>query len=212
MVKLKEEERGRAFKQGARYLGLGLTETIELYEANLHLLESGMSVGKTNAPVGLQAFFEYSDMMHGGAYASPVGKIPFFMADPTKSKWYAGELRNLPQEGLASYLAKFFSGTDSESAATEIIMDGNVPHVFPKFLSDQAYAAVRVSFGQAVTTDLFKTASTGVSTLVEGPSKAYERVKPKKKPEEEEEGYSEELMQEVLASLAMAAKTAAAVG
>lgn len=157
------------FEFGARILGMSVDAFVKLYQSTIEILKTGIITGKTNAPLGLIHTLEYADFLHGGAYASPVNKIPFFMVNPSLSPYYAGELRNLPNpNSIGGYLALFFAGTNAEQNAIEVLMDGNVPHVLPKLLSDQAYAQIKILYSQAATTDLFKTASTGVKTLVEG--------------------------------------------
>lgn len=172
MVKVvkEKEPKGGTFSLTTQFLE-------RIYKDTLVLLGESVKVGKTNIPQGLIAQLKFADMLHGGAYAAPINQRPFFMPDPSISPYFAGELRNIPSQGLASYLASFFTGSNAEILAAEIIMDSNVPHVFPKVLSDEAYAKVVILFAQTATTANFLTASTGVRTLIEGASQAFETAK-----------------------------------
>lgn len=196
----REPSGGSTFKVTAEVLE-------RLYRDTLQVLSLGVKAGSANNIMGVISIDKLADMLHGGAYAVPINELPFFLPDPTKSPYYAGELRNLPSEGLASYLAQFFAGTNAEQNAIEILMDANAPHVFPKILSDQAYARHVILYSQAATSTLFTTVGTGLKTYVESATKALEAVEGKGGGED-----TDEIAQNVKAALASAATTAEAIG
>lgn len=151
------------FEFGARVLKISVDALVEIYNTTIGVLQEGITVGKTNAPLGLMAELAYFDLLHGGAYAAPQQLIPWHMKDRTKSPYYTGELQALPQ-GV---------GADNYN---EIMYDSNVPHVFPKLLSDETFGRIEITFAQAATIDFFKNFSTGVSTMVEGIGKGAANV------------------------------------
>jgi hypothetical protein len=146
-----------------------------LYDRTMAILEEGIKKGATNAPLGLISFMAYIDFLHGGAYAAPINEIPFFMKDPSKSKWYAGDLQNTDvAQGLGGFLGSILGGLNAGPLVQEVFADANVPHVFPKLMSDTQYAMFKAIFAWLTTTDLLKSASTGVATFVEATGRAIE--------------------------------------
>ena len=141
---------------------------VRIYDLTVEMLREGIAKGSTNAPLGLISFMAYADLLHGGAYAAPINELPFFMKDPTRSKWYAGELENVDvPQGLGGWLGSVLGGLNAGPFVQEIVKDSNVPHVFPKLLSDESYAMLKAVFAWFTSTDLLKSAGTGVKTFVE---------------------------------------------
>ncbi len=166
------------FEFAASLYGVTVDAVVEIYKATIGTIKQEIDEGATNAPLGLGGQLKMADLLHGGAYAAPINQRPYYLATPNKSPYYAGDLKNLWGTGLAGFLATLGAGLNASNLADEILIDANVPHVFPKFLSDEVYAMIRVGYAQALTTDLFKTASTGVSTLVKSGVDAAERLAP----------------------------------
>jgi hypothetical protein len=156
-------------------LAIANESVLALYNSTMGMLEEGIKKGATNAPLGLVSFLAYVDLLHGGAYAAPINQLPFFLADKTKSKYYAGDLQNLDvAQGLGGFLASLLGGLNAAPLVREVFENANVPHVFPKLLSDETYAILKAIFAWFTTVDAFKTVSTGVSTFVEATGRAVE--------------------------------------
>lgn len=170
----RESKATSGFEFGARVLGTTVEGIRAIYHDTIHVLEQGIITGKTNAPMGLMSLLVYFALLHGGSYAAPINKIPYYMKDPTKSPYYGGDLDHLPGPGVAGFFATALAGVNASDLAIETITNANVPHVFPKLLDDQTFAITKILYAQAATTDLFKSASTGVKTLVEGVSGGFE--------------------------------------
>lgn len=171
----------------------------KLYADTLQVIRDGLDVGAANGVVGIDSVDLLWDLLHGGAYARPINELPFFRPDPDASPYYAGDLRNITTKGLVSYLADFFAGTDAESLAAEVEMNANVPHVLPKLISDQAYARHIVLRSQAASAGLFNTIGTGLKTYVAAGKEVLGAAK-----KDEQEGYSEDLLKKLSATLASA--------
>lgn len=148
---------------------------LELYRQTMSLLEEGIKKGNANAPLGIVAFMAYVDLLHGGAYTAPITQRPFFMADKTKSQYYSEGLVNqdTPQ-GFGGRLASVLGGLNSGPLVQEVFENANVPHVFPKLLSDEMYANLKAIFAYFTTSDLMKKASADVKTIVEAGATAIE--------------------------------------
>jgi hypothetical protein len=155
-----------AFSFGAELLNISIDKLVQLYIANLDVIKAEINAGKSNAVVGYMGTLKYADILHGGAYAAPVNLRPFWMTDPTKSPYNPPGV-NLPVPGWADFASSAASGTSATFWMKEVIWDGNVPHVFPKLLSDECYMMIKQSFAQGVTADLFGKVTTSLSTLVE---------------------------------------------
>jgi hypothetical protein len=135
----------------------------------------------------------FFDIAHGGAYACAVNQRPFFMANPSDSPYFAGELRNLTSgASLFNIISDFFVGTSPALQIQEIMMDANCPHVFPKLLSDEAYSRFMIAFTTSTAGDLFKSGASSVSTLVESGTKGIKTLtEAGKNVAETVEGYTE---------------------
>jgi hypothetical protein len=146
---------------------------LRLYEITINVLKQAIQEGSVDMPLGLFALMVYTDILHGGAYACPVNQLPYYLSDPTKSPYYAGALNNTQaNEGFLGWLIAVLGLTNPGNAVHEILVDANCPHIFPKLLSDEAYAAIKILFSQVATTDVFKSVGTGVKTYVEAAHEA----------------------------------------
>ncbi len=142
----------------------------ETYERVLPLMEKAIDSGKSNTVEGLIGLLGMFELLHGGAYAAPMNKRPYFMKNPKESKWYAGDVQNQYSQGLLGFLAQAFSGQNGSALADEVLVNANVPHVLPKLISDEAYAMFRLLFAQASTTQLFQQAGTGLKSYTDAAS------------------------------------------
>lgn len=135
-------------------LALGLTDDlVSVYQSTIAIIEEAIKAGKTNVPMGMLAMVMYADLLHGGAYKEPVEKLPYYSKDPNNQP-----IIDLP---LAA-----------KEAQKEVMFNSNNKHIFPKLLSDQAYFIIKEWADIGMTVDVFKNASTGLSTLVESSGKA----------------------------------------
>jgi hypothetical protein len=146
---------------------------IRLFEATLAVIQDGIKAGKACGPIGLMSLLMYADFLHGGSYAAPINERPFFMQDPSTSPYYAGDLKNTDaSQGFIGWLLSILGVTNAGPLNQEIFIDANVPHVFPKLLSDDAYAAFLVFFAHLSSQEVMQKAGTNLTTLVEAIGKA----------------------------------------
>jgi hypothetical protein len=164
------------FEFGAHVLDVSVNALVKIYETTVSVMVEGIKAGKTNTPLGLIHTLGYYSLLHGGAYAAPINQRPFYLKNPATSPYYSGELQNLVNDSWVAWLANSTAGTSASKMANEILIDANVPHVFPKLLDDETFAQMKILYAQAATTDLFQKSATGVTTLVEGITKGLERV------------------------------------
>jgi hypothetical protein len=173
----KRRPRTLARLEGKKSLAQANESLLNLYNTTMGMLEEGIKKGATNAPLGLISFLTYIDLLHGGAYATPINQRPFYMEDKRKSPYWAGNLQNLDvANGLGGFLASILGGLNAGPIVREVFEDSNVPHVFPKLLSDETYAVLKAIFCWFTTVDAFKTVSTGVSTFVEAVGRTTESI------------------------------------
>lgn len=194
-----------AFEFGARVLKISVEGLLQLYEVTIDVLLEGIKAGRTNPNMGLQALMGYFDLLHGGAYACPINQLPHYAPVMDKSIYYAGDLRNKPIMTWLAWLAQNTAGENATDMMCEVLEDANAPHVFPKLLSDPMYAQLKLSFAQSMSMEFFSTATTGVSTLVEGVGTGIGRAAGGLSKvgvgQGGEEGYSEASIQRLLALL-----------
>ncbi|MGD0645905.1 MAG: hypothetical protein ABSA75_13445 [Candidatus Bathyarchaeia archaeon] len=141
---------------------------ITLFSEILETVRKGIDVGNVNMPQGLISTIILADILHGGAYAVPSNELPFYLSDPSLSKYWAGSVKTNEgaDTGLAGDIANVFGVQNADYTYREINQDSNVPHVFPKLLSDQAYATIRATFQWLTTQAAFTAGVTNVATLV----------------------------------------------
>jgi hypothetical protein len=203
------------FEFGAEVLRINIDALLHIYDTTLEVMREGMAVGKLQTAQGLLHTLNYYDLLHGGAYAAPINARPWYLKNPSQSPYYAGSLQNLIDQTWVSWLAQNTAGTSATQMANEIFTDANVPHVFPKLISDESYAFTRILFAQAATTDLFQKSASGFTTLVEGVGRAVHNVQPRRAsgrsppPEDEEEEpaqlFSEDEVQQLRGLITQAA-------
>jgi hypothetical protein len=164
------------FQTSADLLRLNVDALVTVYKETIAVTNSMMKGGKANTMLGYFGTLIYMDLLHGGAYDCPINERPYYRGRVQSGKFYPGgtpydppDIENLPSEGIADWIASLFSGSGTKPAALydEILVNANCPHIFPKLLSDEAYGVGRLSLAYAAGTDLFKTAATGIQTLVE---------------------------------------------
>ena len=133
---------------------------VEVYNTTIAVLEKAIDSGSADAPLGMAALMMYADLLHGGAYTAPIGQRPYYLSDSSTSPYMVAPAdQNL---GGISILGITTIPTDLE----EILTDSNVPHVFPKLLSDESYGRVMVMMNQYLTVGLVKGVGTGLTTWV----------------------------------------------
>jgi len=154
------------------------TAIIRLYEDTLAVIEQGISAGKACGAVGLLSLLIYADFLHGGAYAAPINERPYHMKDPTKSPYYAGDIQMIDAtHGFLGWLIAVFGVLNPGPLVQEIFLDANVPHVFPKLLSDDGYAAFLFVWAHLAGQDVMQKAGTNLTTMVEAGKKVVETAK-----------------------------------
>lgn len=131
----------------------------EAYAATLKFLTNLIKEGKTYPVLGVLGMMLVTDLLHGGAYAVNDSEIPFFNGNT----------------GL--YKAHFsFTGYPDGQSTDEINGDQNVPHIFPKLLSDGQYSAMATQFSHLNTLYDVSILGGAVNTFVEGATKAVKEV------------------------------------
>lgn len=169
----KTSKRAIAPAREKRAFEIANNSLIEIYDTTISMLLEGIRKGATDAPLGLLSLMLYADLLHGGSYTVPIQSRPYYLADPTQSKYYQGKIINTQaSEGFIGWLLGNLGITNPGPLAQEVIIDSNVPHVFPKLISDEAYSYFMTVFGYIASTDIFKSAGTGVNTFVEAAAKA----------------------------------------
>jgi len=167
------------FELGARLLKINVDALVEIYDKTITIIERMIQAGRANGMVGYFGVLHYSDLLHGGAYACPVEERPWYIGkpnggiwEPTNSKYDPGPIE-LPSAGVADWLTGLFTGTATSPTDLydEVIVNGNCPHIFPRILSDEAYAIGRLGLAYATGTELFKQGATGLTTLVDAETK-----------------------------------------
>lgn len=123
----------------------------EIYSDTIQILEEGIKAGKTNVPLGLMSFVAYIDLLHGGAYQGKVEDLPYY-----GPKEMQPDL-NIPM--------------NAKPEQVEALLNSDVPHIFPKVLSDQAYFLLKEWASLFFTEALVAGASTSLTTLVEAPGR-----------------------------------------
>ena len=126
----------------------------ELYQITLEVLREAIKVGKNYPPMGMMALVMYLDLLHGGCKTTPIWTQPY----------YVPELRE-------KMLEKIELPAGAKDEQQEVLLNSEVPTRFPKIISDQVYFWLKEWAMLFFTDEFFKTAATGLSTLVEGPSK-----------------------------------------
>jgi hypothetical protein len=129
---------------------------VTLFNSTLHMLEQTIMSAKMNPAQGILGMMMVADLLHGGAYTVRMGNRPALVG--SKSTYYDKE--NLPpaeQFPISGWnwldpigsIFQIFQGADESiigaQMASEVYLNGNVPHKFPKLISDEVYAKILVS-------------------------------------------------------------------
>lgn len=169
------------------------TAVLKLYEDTLAVIEQGIAAGKACGAVGLLSLLMYADFLHGGAYTAPINLRPYHMKEPWKSPYYAGDIQMIDAtHGFFGWLMSVFGPLNVGPSVQEIFLDANVPHVFPKLLSDDSFAAFMFVFGHLSSQDVMQKAGTNLTTMVEAGKKVFETARAPAKERAEREERTEE--------------------
>ncbi len=163
-------------------LGEKVTDALlDLYEKTITVLYKGIESGKTNAPLGLLSFEAFIDLLHGGAYNRRIQELPYYT--PLVQNQLSGDVWTSILNAIGQITGFILSSPliislpdGSEIALpkgakpeqVEAIIDSNIPHRFPKLLSDQAFFVMKEWISIFFTVEGFRGVTTGLNTLVEG--------------------------------------------
>lgn len=147
---------------------------LEVFADTIGVLGEGIKAGKTNIPLGLLAYQNYCDLLHGGAYTTPVDQLTYYNTDVQAALAWGGEL-NAQRFLTGSITVKLANGRTvtlpggAKPEQVEIILNsaGGAKHRFPKLLSDQAYYLTKEWISLYMTSGLVTQTTTNVATLVE---------------------------------------------
>ncbi len=157
-------------------------DMLHIMDSILHLLESTISAGKLNPAQALLGMKLIADILHGGAYTQSISLRPFNMENPKLSPYYANSRVPLkymyPVQGSTEsanpieWFLRLFDSASTIAGAqlvvAEIYANADVPHVFPKLISDETFADINVLIAYLAQTELVKNKALGVKTFVEG--------------------------------------------
>src|SRR5271157_983364 len=150
---------------------------LHVYDQIIDTLQLGIKAGNVDVPEGVLSLIMFADLLHGGAYAVGIDQRPHHMADPTSSQYYVnGLIQSDASQGFLGWLASVLGITNVGPYVQEIFEDANVPHVFPKMLSDDAYATILTLAAHSANTEIFKTLGTGITTYVEAAKQTVQTV------------------------------------
>ena len=165
-----------------------------IYENTIRVLREGITVGHTNIPVGIQSLGMYADLLHGGAYTTPIEDLPYYK--PAVQKQI--QFEQIKQGSAIGWFLKAPSNIDinaefdakgnithpnplwialpngAKPEQVEIILNsaGGAEHRFPKLLSDQQFYLNKEWSSLFNTVDLVQRSSTAVTTLVQAAGEA----------------------------------------
>jgi len=172
---------GAIYTFGAEVLKAIDTFASTLVKENSAILQEGITTGNVNGGEGLIFAIGYFDLLHGGGYRWDYG--------PNKQPWLSGGVQQAigqtfngsnivqwlegavgiginvqipdgyPGAGLTIYLPP-----GSSDNYMEAVINGFVPRILPKLLSDQAYAAIMDRAGQLLNITEFANLGTGLRT------------------------------------------------
>jgi hypothetical protein len=154
---------------------------VEVYSRTLTMLEETMKNAKISPGQGLLGMMMVADLLHGGAYAAPTSQRPFFVGKSSVYYVDIGKVANttieqFPISGInffdiiGSLIAIFQGAQQSNVGAAitaEVYMNANVPHKFPKLLSDEAYAKILVSGFYLIHEDIAGKGYQNLKTFIE---------------------------------------------
>ena len=188
MAKLVPVTKGR-YKSEWMRLGVDAASLIEtfasdLVKTNAAIIQRGIATGNANAGEGLLFTMVYTDLLHGGAYRWDFGpnKLPYTslsvqqqigasLSGSTIVDWFEGLLGvginiTIPDGYAGAGLVVAIPPGASQNWM-EAVINGFVPRILPKLLSDQTYAAVMDRCGQLLNITEFSSLGTGIKTYVE---------------------------------------------
>ncbi len=169
VLKGRQEARQTGFELGAEVLEINIKALVAIYNRTIEVVNTMMKGGKANAALSFFGTLIYADMLHGGAYACPINQRPYYVPG---SIYDAGDLKNLAKEGLIDWVTQVFGGTGAKPTALfdEVLVNANCPHIFPKLLSDEAYALTKLGLAYQGGVNLFEKSAQSLATLVEAES------------------------------------------
>ena len=153
-------------------------DIVTLFNSTLHMLEQTIISAKINPAQGILGMMMVADLLHGGAYTEPNNDRPFLVGN--KSKYYAGI--NMPAneafpiagfnwlDPIGSIMSIINAADENAVGAlttAEVYLNANVPHKFPKLLSDEAYAKILVSGSYIIHNIITAEAYQNLHTFVE---------------------------------------------
>lgn len=173
------KKRPRVVVPGGTPLDKSAAALVHMFDTTVHMLEETMKAGKLNPAQGLIGMAMIADLLHGGAYKAAPKDRPAMGG--TASPYYSGPLviENpdvYPIRGfnfldpIGSFFGILSDGTTSDyakSIISEIYLNANVPHLFPKLLSDEAYSKILVLIAYLSHSAIVQEAGIGVKTFVE---------------------------------------------
>lgn len=149
----------------------GMSEkAVEIYEDTLSVLEEGIRAGKNNPMLGYMSILVYADLLHGGAYSVPLTQQPYYTEDRPFS------ITIPPASGIGPPETRQIGfPAQATEAQMEIIANADVPHVFPKLITDQTAFVLKDYTDRIFAVDftgkivgITSLATTNLRTLVEG--------------------------------------------
>jgi hypothetical protein len=153
-------------------------DILTMFQTTIHMLEQTIMTAKINPAQGILGMMMIADLLHGGAYTVPNVERPYLVG---KRSIYYGDIPNpasevYPWSGfnwldpLGSIGALFQAGAETNFGITitaEVYMNANVPHKFPKLLSDETFAKIMVSGAYLIHENICTQGYNNLKTYVE---------------------------------------------
>lgn len=166
--------------EDATPIKLSTAALVHMFDSTTHLLEETLKAGKLNPAQGLIGMAMIADLLHGGAYKAAPQDRPAMGGK--NAHYYNGPISieqpdMYPVRGInfldpiGSFFGILSDNTTNDyakSIISEIYLNANVPHMFPKLLSDEAYAKIMVLIAYLSHSAIVQEAGIGVKTFVEG--------------------------------------------
>jgi hypothetical protein len=154
-------------------------DIVTLFQTTVHMLEETLRAGKLNPAQGLLGMVMVADLLHGGAYTVPNNERPALVGDGSPywggDKILAVDFYPVAGFNIFDIFTSLFSAGEAvlesgvgNAIAKEVYLNANVPHVFPKLLSDEGYAKILVMSMYLSHSELVLKNALGVKTFVEG--------------------------------------------
>jgi hypothetical protein len=173
--------------KGANTLESVNANIVTIFQTTVHMLEETLRAGKLNPAEGLLGMVMIADLMHGGAYTVPNSDRPALVGK--YSPYYGGDQIIFAVTGGTDFypvagfnifdiFSSLFTTAEAsletnvgQAIAAEVYANANVPHLFPKLLSDEAYAKILVMSLYMAHSEIVLKNATAARTFVEGESK-----------------------------------------